>query len=91
MDSADEYRLVEAANELHGVLDEGNMNDVPVVVVANKQDLPGAMDLQTVSEKLCLSELTNHRWHIQAASATAGVGVQEAMMKMAKLIKECRK
>lgn len=40
MDSNDRERLQEARDELHGILDSDEMRGVPVVVIANKQDLP---------------------------------------------------
>jgi GTPase SAR1 family protein len=40
VDSNDRERLKEARDELHGILDSDEMRGVPVVVIANKQDLP---------------------------------------------------
>nr|KAG5708008.1 hypothetical protein BaRGS_025146 [Batillaria attramentaria] len=40
VDSADRERLVESREELHNVLSSDEMRGVPVVVLANKQDLP---------------------------------------------------
>lgn len=40
VDSNDRDRLAEAKEELHGILDSDEMRGVPVVVIANKQDLP---------------------------------------------------
>ena len=40
VDSNDRERLQEARDELHGILDSDEMRGVPVVVIANKQDLP---------------------------------------------------
>ena len=41
VDSADRERMTEARQELFGILDSDEMRGVPVVVIANKQDLPG--------------------------------------------------
>ena len=41
VDSADRERMFEAREELFGILESDEMRGVPVVVVANKQDLPG--------------------------------------------------
>ena len=41
VDSADRERIQEAKEELMRVLDTPEMRNVPLVVVANKQDLPG--------------------------------------------------
>ena len=40
MDSSDRERIAESREELFGILQSDEMARVPVVVVANKQDLP---------------------------------------------------
>lgn len=40
VDSADYERFTESRDELHRVLKEDELRGVPVVVLANKQDLP---------------------------------------------------
>ncbi|XP_071480574.1 uncharacterized protein [Diadema antillarum] len=42
VDSADESRIGEAKEELHKLLKDGRLSGVPLLVVANKQDLSGA-------------------------------------------------
>ena len=43
VDSADRERMGEAREELFGILESDELRGVPVVVVANKQDLPGTV------------------------------------------------
>lgn len=40
MDSNDRERILESREELFGILNSDEMRGVPVVVIANKQDLP---------------------------------------------------
>lgn len=40
VDSNDQERIAEAREELHGILSSPDMSDIPIVVIANKQDLP---------------------------------------------------
>lgn len=40
VDSSDRERIAESREELFGILDSDEMREVPVVVIANKQDLP---------------------------------------------------
>lgn len=40
VDSSDRERIAESREELFGILDSDEMKEVPVVVIANKQDLP---------------------------------------------------
>lgn len=47
VDSSDHERMIEARDELFAILDTDEMRGVPVVVLANKQDLPSKWTLQT--------------------------------------------
>ena len=41
VDSSDRERFEESREELHSLLENDEMRNVPLVVLANKQDLPG--------------------------------------------------
>ena len=41
VDSSDRARMEEAKQELFGIVKSDQMRGVPVVVIANKQDMPG--------------------------------------------------
>jgi len=43
VDSSDWERFDESRDELHSVMNHDEMRGVPVVVMANKQDLPGIL------------------------------------------------
>jgi GTPase SAR1 family protein len=43
VDSADRERIIEAREELFSIMDFPDMTGVPVVVIANKQDLPSKL------------------------------------------------
>ena len=45
------------------------MKDVPLLVLANKQDLPEAATAAQVSEKLALSDITDREFYISGCSA----------------------
>ncbi|RNA06999.1 ADP-ribosylation factor-like [Brachionus plicatilis] len=93
VDSTDEFRLDEAAQELHGILEDDSMRGVPVVVIANKQDLPNAITCTDLVQKLNLEKLskTQNKWFIQSACALTGEGIYEAMEQMGKMVKENQK
>jgi ADP-ribosylation factor protein 1 len=90
VDSCDVSRMEEAQEQLHGILDSPDMSGVPVVVMANKQDLPSALSAADLVSKLELRNLKNS-WHVQATCATNGEGVIDAVQMMAKMVKEFRK
>jgi len=53
---------------------------VPLLVFANKQDLPDAMSAPEVAEKLEFGALPKRRrWFIQATCATTGDGLHEGL------------
>ena len=57
VDSADAERLEEARESLHMILQEEAMRDVPVLIYANKMDLPNALSVPQLSERLGLLNL----------------------------------
>ncbi|XP_052057841.1 uncharacterized protein LOC127698414 [Mytilus californianus] len=87
VDSNDKDRLCEAREELYGILNSENMRSVPVVVIANKQDMPGAMDPSTVADGLDLNRIKQRQWKIQGACAKTGDGLFESMKAMSDLVK----
>ena len=52
VDSADRRRMEEAADELTSLLEEGDLSDVPLLVLANKQDLINSLSVEEVSDSL---------------------------------------
>merc|ERR1711959_775130 len=70
VDSSDRDRFEDAKEELFRMLNEDEMRDAVLLVFANKQDLPHAMDATEVSEKLGLGSLGKRQWFVQSACAT---------------------
>ncbi|KAK8454890.1 hypothetical protein SEVIR_4G047500v4 [Setaria viridis] len=62
VDSNDRDRVVEARDELHRMLNEDELRDAVLLVFANKQDLPNAMDAAEIIDKLGLHSLRQHHW-----------------------------
>lgn len=91
VDSNDRERFAEAREQLHWILDADEMVGVPLVVMANKQDLPNARPPSEVAEKLGLHGVRNRRWHVQGTSAVSGQGVYEAMEELSSLVKDFQK
>ena len=91
VDGADKERFSEAKAELFWILDSDEMKGVPVVVLANKQDLPGACQPSEVASRLGLPSVRSHQWFIQGTCATSGEGLLEAMNELGKMVKEFKK
>jgi len=83
VDSNDRDRVEDAAEELKKMLAEDELKDCVVLVMANKQDLSGAMSPNEVTEKLGLQQLKGKQWLVQGTSATTGQGLKEGLDWMA--------
>uniref|UniRef100_A0A915NDM6 Amidase domain-containing protein n=1 Tax=Meloidogyne javanica TaxID=6303 RepID=A0A915NDM6_MELJA len=79
VDSNDKERIVEAREELMRMLSEDELRDSVLLVFANKQDLPNAMNAAELTDKLGLHTLRNRNWYIQATCATSGDGLYEGL------------
>ncbi|XP_026185239.1 ADP-ribosylation factor-like protein 11 [Mastacembelus armatus] len=88
VDSSDPGRLPEAQKALKKVLSEEHLRDVPLMVLANKNDLPNSMTIEEISTKLNLNNYTERSWEIQACSAQTGLGLQQAFTSVHRLIKK---
>jgi ADP-ribosylation factor protein 1 len=54
------------------MLNEDELRDALLLVFANKQDLPNAMNAAEITDKLALHSLRNRQWYIQTTCATSG-------------------
>ncbi|WVQ68317.1 ADP-ribosylation factor [Kwoniella sp. B9012] len=79
VDSNDRERITEAREELQRMLSEDELRDALLLVFANKQDLPNAMNAAEITDKLGLHSLRQRSWYIQAACATSGDGLYEGL------------
>ncbi|XP_033761575.1 uncharacterized protein LOC117343343 [Pecten maximus] len=79
VDSNDRERVGEAREELMRMLNEDELREAVLLVFANKQDLPNAMNAAEITDKLGLHSLRNRNWYIQATCATSGDGLYEGL------------
>jgi ADP-ribosylation factor protein 1 len=80
IDANDPARLEEAKEELYGVLGSPELENVPLLVYANKQDLPNSLSTAQIVDKLELqSKLRTRQWHCQGAVAVTGQGLYEGL------------
>jgi len=79
IDSNDRERAGEAEEELSKMLREDELRDVPLLVYANKQDLPNAMKVSEISDKLRLNQLKSRKWNIVPCCAITGAGIYEGI------------
>jgi ADP-ribosylation factor protein 1 len=62
VDSNDRERVSEAREELQRMLNEDELRDALLLVFANKQDLPNAMNAAEITDKLGLHSLRQRQW-----------------------------
>jgi len=79
VDCYDRDRIEDACEELMKMLCEEELRELPLLVFANKQDLPNAMTPAEVTKKLCLPNLQSRKWFLQGTCATTGDGLYEGM------------
>jgi len=78
VDSNDDARVGLAKSELDRLLANEELQNATVLVFANKQDLPNAMDAASLSQALELSRMKNE-WFIQPCCAVDGQGLYEGL------------
>ncbi|KAM6212291.1 ADP-ribosylation factor-like protein 11 [Sarcoramphus papa] len=87
LDSTDTTRLPEAVAALEEALNHPSMAGVPVLLLANKQEVPGALAPAELGERLRQGRLAGRRWVLRGCSAHTGQGLQEAMAILGELLR----
>ncbi|XP_065657634.1 E3 ubiquitin-protein ligase TRIM23 [Hydra vulgaris] len=80
IDSTNLERLFEAQEELTKLLAEKRLQDALILIYANKQDLPSALSLDDLREKIGIHRLCSGRtWTLIGCSAHTGTGLNEGL------------
>ena len=88
IDSNDHARLEESRDELMNVLNLDHIsNELPILLFANKQDLPHAMEPHAIASKLGLNAVRN-KLFVQGSSAITGEGLCEGISIFSKEVKQ---
>lgn len=92
VDSVDVERMEEAKTELHKITRISENQGVPVLIVANKQDLRNSLSLSEIEKLLAMGELSSSTpWHLQPTCAIIGDGLKEGLEKLHDMIIKRRK
>ena len=78
-DSSGQNASMPASEELHSMLQDDELRNAVLLVLANKQDLPRAMSVDEVTQRLSLNSLRNRSWYIQGSCGTSGEGVFQGL------------
>ncbi|KAF9390925.1 ADP-ribosylation factor, Arf Arf6 [Podila verticillata] len=85
VDVTDRDRVHEASEELRRLLDdEATLDTKILLMMANKQDLPGGMSTHELIEIFQLNVVGKTRvWHVQPCCALTGEGLEQGMSWLA--------
>jgi ADP-ribosylation factor-like protein 3 len=91
IDSSDTYRLEETGSELRLILEvqflnnlkEANLTGLPLLILANKQDLNLSLGAEEIMESLNLNEIKDRKWTIVACSALTKLGITDGLTWLA--------
>ncbi|XP_071492105.1 uncharacterized protein [Diadema antillarum] len=79
VDSNDRERMDEAKEELARIMGEEALKEAVLLIFANKQDLPNALSVAEVADKLGMHSYRNNKQYVQSACATQGSGLYEGL------------
>ena len=91
VDSNDPERLSEAFDELNSIITDDRMRGVPVLLLANKQDLPNSRSVSEITERMKMHSMKNRAWHVQGCCAVSGEGLLEGMSELSRMVKQFKK
>ena len=86
VDSNDRDRLSIVKEELMKILVEPGLEGVPILIMANKQDVEGAADVDEIVKHLGIDDLKRKDIVYHGCSAVAGTGIWESVAKLADLM-----
>ncbi|CAF0896327.1 unnamed protein product [Adineta steineri] len=91
IDSTDSRRLHLARAELEGIYQHEAMKDVPLIVLANKQDNDDALPAEHIARKLNLIEWPEDSYYIIPCCGLSGKGITDAFTTLAQMIRARQK
>ncbi|CAI9729713.1 ADP-ribosylation factor-like [Octopus vulgaris] len=92
VDSSDTLRMEESCKEFLAVIQHPEMQGVPVLILANKQDMSSAISTAAISDYFMLdTTLKDRNWFILSVSSVSGFGFTEALTLLNALVTEFRK
>lgn len=71
------YRIDEARNILHDLLEREELEDTVLLIMANKLNLENSISTEQLENRLKLKFIRNHKYHIQRINALNGDGIYE--------------
>jgi len=79
VDSHDDESFEESKAEFYKALKHPNLRNAVILILANKQDLPGSKTIEKLIEDYEFNKIKNHIWYIQPCSALKGDGLDNGI------------
>lgn len=86
VDSAEQEKLDEAKVELWRTMKYQDNKDIPLLILANKQDLQSAMCAADIEEALGLRDLNSQLWSVEESCSITGEGLDTGLEMLCQLI-----
>nr|XP_014335088.1 PREDICTED: ADP-ribosylation factor-like protein 8A [Bos mutus] len=86
VDAADQEKIEASKNELHNLLDKPQLQGIPVLVLGNKRDLPGALD----ESAGLLADLILQATHVGCPGQRGELGLRAAVSSSSSELGEAR-
>jgi len=88
VDSNDVQRIEESSREFSKLVKSKELEDVPVLIFANKQDLPYAVEIAHIAEQFGLFDLPETQpWHVQGCCSIEGGGLCQGLDWLSQMIR----
>ena len=91
LDSSEEDKFEEAKVELLRTMKYQDNSNIPLLVLANKQDLQSAWSVEEVEDALGLKDLSSALWHIEPSCSVTGEGLDTGLDQLHRLIAKRKK
>ncbi|KAL1778374.1 ADP-ribosylation factor 14 [Sigmodon hispidus] len=86
--SDDKQRLEDSRREFKHILKNEHIKNAPVIIFANKQDLPGALSAEDLTRIFKVKKLCSDRnWYVQPCCALTGDGLNDGFRKLTEFVK----
>lgn len=87
VDAADTSNFTAVKEALDHLLEQKDLTRVPLLIFANKQDLPGAVHPDILAQALSLYSIRGRIWHILGSSAVSAEGLEEGLSWICRVLK----
>ena len=77
LDSSDQEAVDASQSQLESLFEDPELQNIPILVIANKEDLPEALKENDIVARLRLQEVNSHKFKLFCASAKKRTNVDE--------------